>query len=231
MGFEKMEHLEDSMIKQKNKLSSLKKIKTSPKEETIHIDPPHNFFEELTPDLLNSCLLPGGNYMNTSIRDNESLMYFFDIKQPVNNKSLKVPKYVSSQVLSPSRGFDKKKSEILNQEISQRLNSQNPSLFPEILNVKDGSNFNMSNKKDKLKNSIYKKNSPDNMFWNKNITSPTKIFNQKGFYFIFLTKTFYLFLFSIKNSNIKVFHRILKCNPSLKTLTNLPKKVLLFLIQ
>ena len=179
MGFEKMEQLKDSFANVKPKPPSLKKIKTSFKDDPLRIESLHNFFGELTPDLLTSRLIPGEDNFNGSIKDNESLMIFRNKKQPINN-SIILNKNFPSNVLSPDKTFDKRRLNRIQQENIISFDSQNPSVYPEILTLKDNSNYYMIQQEDKINDLNLIKLSPNEFNWNKNISSPSKRFQSKG---------------------------------------------------
>jgi len=182
LGFEGVEQLESSLNKN-NKSSSLKRVKTSPNQQALRVDPPENFFGELTPDLFQSRVMPNNQNINLSIRDNESMMYFFDIKQPSVNKSIVYQKNISSQILSPSRAYDSQRPALFHQKNNMKFDQSEI----DMMNIKNHLQF--YDKDEKLRISNIMKKSPANSFWNKNMTSPLKDFNVKSTTFpnIFLT--------------------------------------------
>lgn len=174
LGFEGIEQLENTLITT-NQPSSLKRVKTSPDQQPIHIDPPKNFFEELTPDIFQSKVMPG-NHNNNSIRENESMMYFFDIKQPNLNKSIVYPKNISSQVLSPSHIYDNQSS-LIDSKKNIKLELQDNDMHS-----RTHLQYGNYDRQSKVKTSNVMKKSPENCFWIKDITSPLKDFNPKSIF-------------------------------------------------
>lgn len=167
-GLDGVDRLEDSLVAPEPTIS-LKRVKSPVEPPTIHIDPPKNFFEELTPDLLQSRLMPNGP--NASIRDNESMMYFFDIKQPSIHKSNVFPRHLSSQVLSPSRVFGDRRPLVTEHEKLAKFDLQEPLVLPGI---------QLANRRGGGSRLGAAKKSPENYFWAKGDSSPLKDFNVKS---------------------------------------------------
>lgn len=184
MGFEKMEHLKDSFTNLKQNSSSLKKIKKSFKNDPIRIESLNNFFGELTPDLLTSRIIPGEENFNGSIKDNESLMIFRNKKQNINN-SIMLNKNFPNIVLSPDKTFEKRRLNRFQQENFISFESQNHSIHPEVLTLKNNSNYYMIQPEDKANDLNLIKLSPNEFNWSKNISSPQKRFQSKGIKIIF----------------------------------------------
>lgn len=166
-GLDGVDRLEDSLLAPPEQILSLKRVKTPPEQPTIHIDPPKDFFAELTPDLLQSRLIPNGP--NASIRDNESMMYFFDIKQPSVNKSGVFGRHLSSQVLSPSRVFGERRPFVSERDKLIQFELQEPLVMPDIPLMSRGVTG------DREQPVAPCKRSPENCFWVKGEeTSPVK---------------------------------------------------------
>lgn len=176
LGFEGADPLDNSFLNHTG-FPNLKRVKRSPSQDILHIDPPHNFFEELTPELLNSRVMQGGPL--NSIRDNESLMYFFDIKQPSFNKSLMFPKNMSSQVLSPSRIFENRRPPLPETDKIAKFDPPEDSKFPEVpiplLKVEG-----FRPKVEKIKEEEGPKRILEEGYWNKEVSSPLNELNQKS---------------------------------------------------
>lgn len=155
---------------------ALKRVKGSPEAPTLHIERPNTFFEELTPELFQSRVLPAGP--SASVRENESMMYFFNVKQPPANKSTAFAKALSSQVLSPSKVFSERR--LAARDPEAQLDLHTPLAMPRISLMDAGAPANESPLEDALAEPGLARKSPENCFWDKHIASPSKGFNVKS---------------------------------------------------
>jgi hypothetical protein len=182
MGIEGGDYMENSFLNPKPSSPNLKRIKVSPTENSIHIDPPKNFFEELTPEILQSRVMHNQNLSN--IKDNDSLMFFYGIKPAKVNTSIMIPKNINCQVLSPSRKYEQNRFGVMNQN---KVNQQDAAGENVGFQTASYSNIGQSmgpfNFQTKTNGKLYKDTSPDNVFWNKELYSPEKELIPKSKYF------------------------------------------------
>jgi len=183
LGLDSSEFMDSSFLNKAIPPDSLKRVKLSPAEESIHIVPPKIFFDDLTPELLQSRVIP--NQHLPSVRDNESIIYFRGANLDQQNKSFAGPKIFTSQILSPSKNYEKRRFNAMNVNRMLKLDLPEASFVRNISGATNGKSAEIHNQiveevalKNKSKGFV--DCSPDEIFWNKHISSPHKEFIPKS---------------------------------------------------